>query len=76
MLSDPATLEPFDPAAFGGERRLVFGTATGTMARANSSNARVSRPTTRLSSFKSTLAERGPFDLDEALTLATREFGD
>jgi len=28
MLSDPATLEPFDPAAFGGERRLVFGKPT------------------------------------------------
>ena len=29
MLADPATFESFDPARFGGERRLVFGSATG-----------------------------------------------
>jgi isopropylmalate/homocitrate/citramalate synthase len=29
MLSDTATLEPFDPELFGGERRLRFGSATG-----------------------------------------------
>jgi isopropylmalate/homocitrate/citramalate synthase len=30
MLDDPSTFEPFDPARFGGERRLLFGAATGT----------------------------------------------
>ncbi|WP_256297633.1 LeuA family protein [Haloarchaeobius salinus] len=30
MLDDPATFEPFDPARFGGQRRLLFGSATGT----------------------------------------------
>lgn len=29
MLDDPSTFEPFDPAQFGGERRLLFGSATG-----------------------------------------------
>ena len=29
MLDDPSTFEPFDPATFGGERRLVFGPASG-----------------------------------------------
>jgi isopropylmalate/homocitrate/citramalate synthase len=29
MLDDPSTFEPYDPAAFGGERRLRFGADTG-----------------------------------------------
>jgi len=29
MLADPGVFEPFDPARFGGERRLLFGAATG-----------------------------------------------
>lgn len=29
MLRDPATYEPFDPAAYGGRRRLLFGGGTG-----------------------------------------------
>lgn len=29
MLDDPRTFEPFDPARFGGERRLMFGPASG-----------------------------------------------
>lgn len=29
MLDDPSTFEPFDPAQFGGERQLLFGSATG-----------------------------------------------
>jgi len=29
MLDDPSTFEPFDPGQFGGERRLLFGAATG-----------------------------------------------
>lgn len=77
MLSDPATLEPFDPAAFGGERRLVFGAATGNDgARKLLERADVAVTDETLSVFKSRLAERGPLDLDEALTLARNEFGD
>lgn len=30
MLGEPSTFEPFDPARFGGERRLLFGGSTGT----------------------------------------------
>lgn len=29
MLDEPSTFEPFDPARFGGERRLLFGTKSG-----------------------------------------------
>jgi isopropylmalate/homocitrate/citramalate synthase len=29
MLDTPSTFEPFDPARFGGERRLLFGASTG-----------------------------------------------
>ena len=29
MLEDPGTFEPFDPARFGGRRRLLFGSSTG-----------------------------------------------
>lgn len=29
MLDDPSTFEPFDPSQFGGERRLMFGPASG-----------------------------------------------
>jgi isopropylmalate/homocitrate/citramalate synthase len=29
MLAEPSAFEPFDPARFGGERRLLFGAATG-----------------------------------------------
>ena len=29
MLDEPSTFEPFDPAQFGGERRLLFGASTG-----------------------------------------------
>jgi isopropylmalate/homocitrate/citramalate synthase len=29
MLRDPATYEPFDPATYGGRRRLLFGEGTG-----------------------------------------------
>ena len=75
MLSDPATLEPFDPARFGGERRLVFGRATGRDgARKLLKRAGVEPTDERVSSFTATLADRGPLDLDEALALAAREF--
>lgn len=29
MLDEPSTFEPFDPARFGGKRRLLFGSSTG-----------------------------------------------
>ncbi|MFW5934782.1 MAG: LeuA family protein [Halolamina sp.] len=32
MLDEPSTFEPFDPARFGGERRLLFGGSTGASA--------------------------------------------
>ncbi|OLZ39236.1 citramalate synthase [Natrinema saccharevitans] len=77
MLSDPATLEPFDPAAFGGERRLVFGKPTGNDgARKLLERAGLEPDDETVSSFRATLAERGPLELDEALSLASREFGD
>jgi isopropylmalate/homocitrate/citramalate synthase len=77
MLSDPATLEPFDPSTFGGERRLIFGKATGSSgARKLLDRAGIDADEDTVVAFKSTLAERGPLDLDETLALAKREFDD
>jgi isopropylmalate/homocitrate/citramalate synthase len=77
MLSDPATLEPFDPSAFGGERRLVFGKSTGRDgARKLLERASIEADDATVSAFKSALADRGPLELDEALALAKREFRD
>lgn len=77
MLSDPATLEPFDPSTFGGTRRLLFGKATGSSgARKVLDRAGVTVDEDAVTAFKSTLAERGPLDLDETLALAKREFDD
>lgn len=77
MLGDPATLEPFDPATFGGERRLVFGDATGNDgARKLLERAGVETDDETVSAFTSTLSAHGPLDLDEALALAVREFAD
>lgn len=76
MLSDPATLEPFDPAVFGGSRRLVFGKATGKSgARKLLQRAGIEVDDATVEAFKETLAENGPLELSEALMLAEREYG-
>jgi len=76
MLSDPATLEPFDPATFGDARRLVFGTPTGEgSARKLLQRAGIDPDDDTVSAYLDALAEEGPLDLDDALALAEREFG-
>lgn len=77
MLSDPTTLEPFDPAQFGGERRLVFGAPTGASGgRKLLERAGVEADDDTVRAFVTVLSERGPLDLEAALALARDEFGD
>lgn len=76
MLADPATLEPFDPARFGGTRRLVFGKPTGkSSARQLLERAGADPTEETISAYLDALATEGPLDLDEALALAQRRFG-
>lgn len=76
MLSDPDTLEPFDPASFGGERRLIFGSATGTgAARRLLKRADIESDEETVERYLEVLAANGPVRLEEALDLAREEFG-
>jgi isopropylmalate/homocitrate/citramalate synthase len=75
MLRDPGTFEPFDPAAFGGERRLVFGAGSGRgSARALLERAGVEPTDDRVARLLDLLAERGPMDGREASALVDAEF--
>lgn len=75
MLSDPATLEPFNPELFGGQRRLVFGKPTGeSSARHLLQQAGIDPDGETVDMYLDAIAAEGPLDLDEALTLAEREF--
>jgi len=75
MLSDTATLEPFDPERFGGERRLLFGAATGTgAARQLLGRVGVEQDQTTVERYLKPLESNGPLRLDEALTLAREKF--
>ena len=73
MLDDPATFEPFDPAAFGGERRLLFGRSTGRGA-ARRLLSRVGREPTdgAVDALLAALDAAEDRTLDEALSLAER----
>ncbi|MGM0606279.1 MAG: LeuA family protein [Halobacteriota archaeon] len=75
MLTEPSTFEPFDPATFGGERRLLFGAGTGQSA-ARSVLERADVPVTddRIETYRAALADRGPMELDAAIDLATDLF--
>jgi len=70
MLRDPGTFEPFDPATFGGERRLVFGEGSGRgSARALLERAGVEPTDDRVAALLDLLAERGPMDAEAAVEL-------
>lgn len=71
MLEKPDAFEPYNPAAFGGDRSLLFGAKTGRTG-ARKLLERVNRRPTddRIETLHETLAERGPVDLDTALELA------
>ncbi|AXG11380.1 LeuA family protein [Haloplanus rubicundus] len=75
MLRDPGTFEPFDPATFGGERRLVFGAGSGRgSARALLERAGVEPTDDRVARLLDLLAERGPMGEREAAALVDAEF--
>lgn len=76
MLTDPATLEPFDPGLFGGKRHLVFGEPTGKGgARQLLEQAGIEPDEETVSAYLDALAAEGPLDLQDALALAERKFG-
>ncbi len=75
MLSDPATLEPFDPSRFGGGRTLLFGSSTGKDgARKVLERAGVQADEAAVASFTALLGDEGPLELDAALALAEERF--
>jgi len=68
MLDDPAAFEPFDPATFGGRRRLVFGAETERGAVRKLLERAGRDPDEELvAALLERLAEEGPLDLDAAL---------
>ncbi|WP_129115690.1 LeuA family protein [Halegenticoccus tardaugens] len=76
MLGEPGVFEPFDPADFGGERRLVFGAGTGRGgARGLLERAGFEPTDRRVESLLSALADEGPMGTDGAVALARRLFG-
>lgn len=75
MLSNTDTLEPFDPESFGGERRLIFGSATGTGGALRLlERADIEPDEEAVERYMEVLAANGPVGLDEALALAREEF--
>ncbi|MDR9380787.1 MAG: LeuA family protein [Natronomonas sp.] len=71
MLEEPSTFEPFDPALFGGRRRLLFGAQTGTSG-ARWLLERADSPTDEatVGRLRDALAGRGPVELETALDIA------
>jgi isopropylmalate/homocitrate/citramalate synthase len=75
MLRDPGTFEPFDPATFGGDRRLVFGAGSGRgSARALLERAGTEPTDDRIERLLDLLADRGPMDADAAAALVGERF--
>lgn len=75
MMDDPAVFEPFDPARFGGERRLVFGEGSGRSSATKLLTRAGREPTEEaVNDMLNLLAERGPLSLDEAVALVGNEF--
>lgn len=72
MLDEPSTFEPFDPAQFGGERRLLFGGKSGAGAARGLLERAGRQPTEQL--VQAVLAELDTLDeeigVDEAVELA------
>lgn len=71
MLDDPSSFEPFDPTAFGGERRLLFGDATGRGAARRLLTDAGRQPTDELvSALLAALSREGPVGEARARELA------
>jgi isopropylmalate/homocitrate/citramalate synthase len=77
MLDDPSTFEPFDPTAFGGERRLRFGSDTGRAA-AHRLLATVDREPNKelVDALLVTFAREGPVGEERARELAAAVGGE
>jgi isopropylmalate/homocitrate/citramalate synthase len=70
MLSEPSAFEPFDPARFGGERRLVFGAKSGRGAATGLLERAGLEPTDeRVEQALALLETDGPLETDEAVAL-------
>lgn len=75
MLDDPGAFEPFDPKSFGGQRRLLFGEATGKMAaRKLLARADIEATDERVRMYLDALSTEGPLTMSEAVDLATERF--
>ncbi|AUV81375.1 citramalate synthase [Salinigranum rubrum] len=73
MLEEPSSMEPYEPARFGGRRTLVFGANTGRGgARRLLERAGRDPSDERVERLRSALADEGPMGLDSALDLARR----
>ncbi|WP_255171225.1 LeuA family protein [Natrononativus amylolyticus] len=74
MLDEPATFEPFEPARFGGDRRLLFGSASGRgAARRLLERAGVDPTPERIEAVLTELhATETALELEEAVRLAER----
>lgn len=77
MLEDPKSFEPYNPACFGGERRLVFGQGTGrTGARKLFERAGVKPTEHHIESFLHDLERKGPIGTEDAIALVKRKYDD
>ncbi|MDG5820221.1 LeuA family protein [Natronococcus sp. A-GB7] len=75
MLEEPAVFEPFDPARFGGERRLLFGAGTGTGgAKGILERAGVAPTDERIDTLLAAFEERGPLETQQAVSVAEELF--
>ncbi len=70
MLEDPSAFEPFDPAGFGGQRRLLFGETSGRGAATRLLERAGLEPTDdRVERALALFASEGPLETDEAVAL-------
>jgi len=70
-MDDPSAFEPFDPAAFGGRRRLVFGEITGADAAGRLLERAGRDPDPEMvERLLDRLADSGPLELEAAVQLA------
>lgn len=71
MLDEPSAFEPFDPAAFGGDRQLVFGADTGRgAARKLLERAGRDADEEAVAALLDRLAAEGPLELEKAVNAA------
>ncbi|APX98571.1 LeuA family protein [Natronorubrum daqingense] len=75
MLEEPAVFEPFNPARFGGDRRLLFGAGTGAGgAKGILQRAGIEPTDERVGTLLAEFETRGPLETHEAVSLAKGTF--